>query len=697
MKEKNKPVPPPPVRNEWNPAPMPFRGPRGEGEDVGVIGFWHHDSIDQPWDRKAKANFLSPNYDTPIKMTSPSQQDVATTSAQAAYDHLKATTYINGIIRVSAVDYNAIDRSPSLRTAFETTCAKAVAEAARTSKENVHVILSSGSVRVEYTISIPSSSSAATSNAFKRALDSNFARDFARAVNAIPDIYTATGGAAVTADPLKPTVKEISQGEYESDWKCKLAVTRAKFADDELGEALKMTGNTYLLEHNPEMGAEDEWSDNFNGEGKNKDGVILMLVRDELTGGKMWTQQLATMIDLETGYVKPSHEARWQEWVRSARHSLSEGTFHTTADPADAEEGTFAKPAVQAEKDELNMAMTVAGWTRIAHTERGKSVCLDLPIHTVRKLAEGGTRVRIQKAGRPFEAVQSKRYTYPITNIARGECIGCGRKVSREEVDLTWTCFNPNRCSIFDRLWHDAIPPSGNDTLFEKCIFDAKENTRGLVWKASAAVSMAWEGQDGPNSSNLEVFIDNVEKPCLKIKVVSTGFGADEKVEYWFNDNKARIATGNGINICMIDPYTEKIVAFWYESRQPDANDRIVNLLDGYPDGTIVLVGVKGSGMEMLNNQAKEALWRCGSTLEVGIEGEGYALIGCKGGFALDERRGAEAADPGASGLIQMCPGLGEQHNGANDIKPTPGNCKDTCKGKKMPELYKGGGSMNHF
>jgi hypothetical protein len=720
--------PPEAPEQRFHPEKISYRGPRDEGADIGVVPFWHKqvdtdEPEDTPWDIKAKASFLSESFDNAIKMTTPAGGDQSMTCARAMFDHLKAKSYVTGKITLSAVDYNALDARSQLKAAVEKSSRKTIASALHTSVDNVFVRLYPG-FKIEYTIVTSSRQSPQTMALLKSSITEKLPTNFERNFCSIPDIGLCLTSKHTRPEFTEPTAAPSQQGEYDSDWKAKLAVTRAKFTDPQLADALKQTESALLLEHIPEIDVENEWSDNFDGEGLNKYGVVLMLVRDELAGTTTWTDKLKTFFDLETGNVKESHLAEWHDLVRTARHRMVEATFHSGPQWEAAEETKVQTQAyssgMSALEREAYMLFPVPGWTRIAHSEARNAIVLDLPLQSVIKLAEGGTRVRIQRAGRPSDAVQSRPRTYPIENLRHGERIGCGRELRREDVDSTWICNNPNRCAILDCLWHAPIPPSGLDVRMDKCLYEAKENTKGLVWNAGCPISMPWDGQmSGPQkSTNLEVFVDSVETRCLHIKIVSVGANearmalnerqdyipmrhpgssaSVEKVEYWFNENKATIATGTGINICMIDPHSEKMVTFWYEARQADANDRIVDLIEGRADGTLLLLGIKGSGLEILNDKAKEALRSCGCTLEVFPAGQSYALIGCKGGFALDERIGAEAANPGAAGFIQMCPGLGAQHNWAIDMKPESGNSKDTCKGKKMPPLYKGGGAMNH-
>jgi N-glycosidase YbiA len=75
-----------------------------------------------------------------------------------------------------------------------------------------------------------------------------------------------------------------------SDWQQikvqKMAdVLKAKFQQNpKLGRWLLDTGNAYLVEHNPVKGRDRDWSDDFDGSGKNMLGILLMQERSYLGG-----------------------------------------------------------------------------------------------------------------------------------------------------------------------------------------------------------------------------------------------------------------------------------------------------------------------------------------------------------------------------------------------------------------------------
>merc|ERR1711972_1196 len=98
------------------------------------------------------------------------------------------------------------------------------------------------------------------------------------------------------------------------------ACLRAKFqGNSELAEALKKTGEAFLLEHNSIAGRDTVWSDNCDGDGTNWLGLQLMLLRDQLCGKSAWTAYICRLIDRETGSPLDAIGQRtWQAAIRSA-------------------------------------------------------------------------------------------------------------------------------------------------------------------------------------------------------------------------------------------------------------------------------------------------------------------------------------------------------------------------------------------
>jgi len=105
-----------------------------------------------------------------------------------------ATRSILGSFLVSNVDYAALNTNTSLKTEFENQCKNTIAGAAGTLASNVQVTLSSGSVNVDYTIVLPTSSSASARASLTSAISGNLTTDLVDALSAIPGINAVTSG-----------------------------------------------------------------------------------------------------------------------------------------------------------------------------------------------------------------------------------------------------------------------------------------------------------------------------------------------------------------------------------------------------------------------------------------------------------------------------------------------------------------------
>jgi len=118
--------------------------------------------------------------------------------------------------------------------------------------------------------------------------------------------------------------EDFEYAGFGSNWKGMWAVLQRKFAlGTPMSQALALTGDAYLLEHNTAVGRDGVWSDNFDGEGKNWLGMQLMLVRDLLRGRHAWTRYIEQLVDTDTGEPHDSlADSRWQDTVRKANRAL---------------------------------------------------------------------------------------------------------------------------------------------------------------------------------------------------------------------------------------------------------------------------------------------------------------------------------------------------------------------------------------
>jgi len=140
--------------------------------------------------------------------------------------------------------------------------------------------------------------------------------------------------------------EDWSYGGKGSNWIAMLEVLRAKFdTRTRFGQKLVETGDAFLLEHNSSRGRDGVWSDNCDGEGTNWLGIMLMFLRDELSGRCDWTTFLTRYLDFSGGQPLSAVAAEeWQSVVRSASASLV-SHMNMLSSPAPAAGPAIAAPA----------------------------------------------------------------------------------------------------------------------------------------------------------------------------------------------------------------------------------------------------------------------------------------------------------------------------------------------------------------
>jgi len=133
-----------------------------------------------------------------------------------------------------------------------------------------------------------------------------------------------TGDEAFVLKRQKAGFEDRTYGGNGDNWNGMMTVIEAKFMPQSaMAEALKKTGDAFLLEHNSVRGRDSVWSDNSDGEGANWLGMQLMIVRDRLTGHSQWTEWLRSIANLATGMAYDNAKAdKWQDTVRGARNAL---------------------------------------------------------------------------------------------------------------------------------------------------------------------------------------------------------------------------------------------------------------------------------------------------------------------------------------------------------------------------------------
>jgi len=134
---------------------------------------------------------------------------------------------------------------------------------------------------------------------------------------------------------------------------------------------------------------------------------------------------------------------------------------------------------------------------------------------------------------------------------------------------------------------------------------------------------------------------------ATSVRVVSAGYEDGNAADFYFDGRSFEITGASerrGLNVVIVDPSTEKVLSgksydIW--GNPAAENLRLAADLRGLPEGQIVLVALKDSGLENIDNPALYALQGVGATIArpLGMR-EGYALIGIKGGRALAENQG---------------------------------------------------------
>jgi len=137
-------------------------------------------------------------------------------------------------------------------------------------------------------------------------------------------------------------------------------------------------------------------------------------------------------------------------------------------------------------------------------------------------------------------------------------------------------------------------------------------------------------------------------------RVVSSAYRHGNRADFYLGGKKIPLDGGKfqmhehsrrGFNVVTVDPDSQQVVSvvsYDTSSSSVAASAQLTADLNALPEGRLVLIGIRGSGLEGLNAGALKALRRVGATAmpSGGKAQEGYALIGIKGGEAAAERRG---------------------------------------------------------
>ena len=150
------------------------------------------------------------------------------------------------------------------------------------------------------------------------------------------DFENLTGNQAFKLKRSLKGQEDFTYAGYGSNWAGMMAVLEAKFKPGSpMAQALKMTGDSFLLEHNSVHGRDIIWSNNNDGTGTNWLGLQLMLLRDRLTGATAWTKWIEAQIDLQTG------APRGTDWQRSVQHATD--VVNAALRGADAKKATWGR------------------------------------------------------------------------------------------------------------------------------------------------------------------------------------------------------------------------------------------------------------------------------------------------------------------------------------------------------------------
>jgi hypothetical protein len=94
-----------------------------------------------------------------------------------------------------------------------------------------------------------------------------------------------------------------------------------------MARLLRLTGDSFLLLHNNVVRRTQYWSDNHDGSGTNHLGMLLMMLRDELTGHSSWTTFMTEVCQIEprSGHISPhdlNDRELWQSIVYDAASAI---------------------------------------------------------------------------------------------------------------------------------------------------------------------------------------------------------------------------------------------------------------------------------------------------------------------------------------------------------------------------------------
>jgi predicted outer membrane repeat protein len=145
--------------------------------------------------------------------------------------------------------------------------------------------------------------------------------------------------------------------------------------------------------------------------------------------------------------------------------------------------------------------------------------------------------------------------------------------------------------------------------------------------------------------------------PDLLFEVQSAGFPNTVKddVQFWLNGVKLSLTISRGINYMSFNPQSGIVISQGcYDTFLSSSKaDELAGVIEGLPDGSIVMLAVFDEGSRMRTTRLTTAVTTCGGT-KFGSFGhrQSYAFVGTKGGSA--ELAVEKIAAGGANGLAKV-------------------------------------------
>lgn len=180
----------------------------------------------------------------------------------------------------------------------------------------------------------------------------------------------------------------------------------------------------------------------------------------------------------------------------------------------------------------------------------------------------------------------------------------------------------------------------------------AQPTPRSTFPTAAPSWQQPQSGQQAQAAQPMASTVSSVSAPSgtTAARIVSAGFNDGNVADFYLDDRRIDIrgqSYRRGLNVVTIDPTTQQVTSrktydVWGDPGTE--NPRLAADLNSLPEGRIVMVALKDSGLENLDADVVRALAGVGATITGRLPvREGYALIGVKGGTALAEKQAPRA------------------------------------------------------